>query len=311
MPNLIHRRRLSPDVLDLLRHYVRKSRADNTRRSYASQWGTFDRWCSGQGCRSLPAEPISVAAYLAQRAGDNAALATINVSLAAITFAHKVAGLPFDRAHPDLALVLAGIRRVHARPTRQAEPLGASLCATSLRRCNPRQPGCAMARCSRSCTAPPCAAPKPPRSIGCRPAADAAGLPSRQGMQRSSCSAARRRPARSSVCSYRRVPALSPCAPSSAGCAMPAFGQANRCCGHSPGADRFAASACTPTASAASCSVSCWRISSTMGWRATRRSTQARRYTGHSGRVGFCVTATEAGVPAQHMQQSCGIAGWR
>ena len=127
MTNLIRPDRLSPDTIGLLRHYVRKSRADNTRRAYASQWGAFDRWCSIQGCRSLPTAPIHVAAYLAQRAGDNAALATINVSLAAIAFAHKVSGLPFDRSHPDLALVLAGIRRVHARPTRQAEPLGASL----------------------------------------------------------------------------------------------------------------------------------------------------------------------------------------
>jgi hypothetical protein len=127
VPNLVRRRPLPPDVLGLLRHYVRKSPADNTRRSYASQWGAFDRWCSIQGCRSLPAEPINVAAYLAQRAGDNAALATINVGLAAIAFAHKVSGLPFDRSHPDLGLVLAGIRRVHGRPTRQAEPLGASL----------------------------------------------------------------------------------------------------------------------------------------------------------------------------------------
>jgi hypothetical protein len=28
---------------------------------------------------------------------------------------------------------------------------------------------------------------------------------------------------------------------------------------------------------------------------------RARRYTSHSARVGFCVTATEAGVPPQHI----------
>jgi hypothetical protein len=70
-----------------LRYYARKSRAQSTQRTYAGQWRVFDRWCATQGCQSLPAEPISVAAYLAQRARAQAALATINVSLAAIAFA--------------------------------------------------------------------------------------------------------------------------------------------------------------------------------------------------------------------------------
>lgn len=119
-----------------------------------------------------------MAAYLAQRAGDNVALATINVSLAAITFAHKVAGLPFDRSHPDLALVLAGIRRVHARATRQAEPLGASLLRNVLSALQPTPAGLRDgAQLAVLYSAPPCAAPTPRRSIGCRPAGDAAGLP--------------------------------------------------------------------------------------------------------------------------------------
>jgi site-specific recombinase XerC len=118
---------LAPDMLGTLRHYARKSRAGSTQRAYASQWHAFDRWCTAQGCQSLPAAPISVAAYLAQRARAKAALATLNVSLAAIAFAHKAASLPFDRTHPELILVLAGIRREHVRMQRQAEPLTGAL----------------------------------------------------------------------------------------------------------------------------------------------------------------------------------------
>ncbi len=118
---------LAPDVLGTLRHYARRSRAGSTQRAYASQWRAFDRWCMAHGCQTLPAAPISVAAYLAQRARAKAALATLNVSLAAIAFAHKAAGLPFDRTHPELVLVLAGIRREHVRMQRQAEPLTGGL----------------------------------------------------------------------------------------------------------------------------------------------------------------------------------------
>jgi integrase len=127
LTNLVRPHRLTPDVLGTLRYYARSSRAGSTQRAYASQWRAFDRWCTAYGCQSLPAAPISVAAYLAQRARAKAALATLNVSLAAIAFAHKAAGLPFDRSHPELAMVLAGIRREHVRMERQAEPLTGAL----------------------------------------------------------------------------------------------------------------------------------------------------------------------------------------
>ena len=124
---LVHDPRLSPGTVGTLRYYARNSRAENTQRAYAAQWRAFDRWCARHGRQSLPAEPISVAAYLVHRVRAGAALTTLNVSLAAVAFAHKAAGRPFDRAHPELALVLAGIRREHVRPERQAEPLTGAL----------------------------------------------------------------------------------------------------------------------------------------------------------------------------------------
>ena len=39
--------------------------ADNTRRVYAAQWRLFNDWCDLVGLRSLPAEPLTVARYLA------------------------------------------------------------------------------------------------------------------------------------------------------------------------------------------------------------------------------------------------------
>jgi integrase len=68
-----------------------------------------------------------VAAYLAQRAQAGAAVASIEVAVAAIAFAHRTEGYVLERAHPALSLVLDGIRREHARVQQQAQPLTAGL----------------------------------------------------------------------------------------------------------------------------------------------------------------------------------------
>jgi hypothetical protein len=49
--------------------------SDNTRRVYQTQWKLFDEWCGEMGLHSLPAEPLTVARYLAVRAGDGASIA--------------------------------------------------------------------------------------------------------------------------------------------------------------------------------------------------------------------------------------------
>ena len=46
--------------------------SDNTRRVYQTQWKIFDDWCSDVGLRALPAEPLTVARYLAVRADGDA-----------------------------------------------------------------------------------------------------------------------------------------------------------------------------------------------------------------------------------------------
>ena len=46
--------------------------SDNTRRVYGTQWKLFTDWCDEVGLVSLPAEPLTVARYLAARAGSGA-----------------------------------------------------------------------------------------------------------------------------------------------------------------------------------------------------------------------------------------------
>ena len=66
--------------------------SENTRRVYGAQWRLFHDWCDSVGLPSLPAQPLTVARYLAARAGDGASIATLRLATSAITKAHEWAG---------------------------------------------------------------------------------------------------------------------------------------------------------------------------------------------------------------------------
>ena len=63
--------------------------SDNTQRVYGAQWRLFNDWCGDVGLRSLPAEPLTVARYLAARAGSGASIATLRLATSAIAKAHE------------------------------------------------------------------------------------------------------------------------------------------------------------------------------------------------------------------------------
>ena len=66
--------------------------SDNTRRVYGAQWRLFNDWCDLVGLRALPAEPLTVARYLAVRAGSGASVATLRLATSAIARVHRWAG---------------------------------------------------------------------------------------------------------------------------------------------------------------------------------------------------------------------------
>ena len=47
---------------------VMAARSPQTRRAYASQWSAWVNWCASRGASPLPAAPLELAAYLAERA---------------------------------------------------------------------------------------------------------------------------------------------------------------------------------------------------------------------------------------------------
>ena len=103
--------------------------ADNTRRVYAAQWRLFESWCGDVDLRALPAEPLTVARYLAVRAGDSASIATMRLAASAIAKAHEWAKLESPCRDPGVRASLKGWSRRLAKPQRQSGALTADVLA--------------------------------------------------------------------------------------------------------------------------------------------------------------------------------------
>ena len=103
--------------------------SDNTRRVYGAQWRLFNDWCDSVVLRSMPAEPLTVARYLAVRAGDGASIATLRLATSAIAKAHEWAGHDSPGRDRGVREALKGWGRRLARPQRQAGALTADVLA--------------------------------------------------------------------------------------------------------------------------------------------------------------------------------------
>ena len=101
--------------------------SDNTKRVYAAQWRIFTDWCGDVDLRALPAEPLTVARYLAVRAGDGASIVTLRLASSAIAKAHQLAGHESPCRDPGVRASLKGRGRRLARPQRQASALTADV----------------------------------------------------------------------------------------------------------------------------------------------------------------------------------------
>ena len=110
---------------------VAESQRPSTRKAYAAAWKRFQAWAQREGVRSLPAEPVTVAAYLVHRDAVGLSLASLAMDRKAISFFHRRAGLPTPTASEGVKMAIAGVRnraaerggpeRRQARGLREAE----------------------------------------------------------------------------------------------------------------------------------------------------------------------------------------------
>ena len=103
--------------------------SENTRRTYDAQWRSFDDWCDQVGLTSLPADPLTVARYLAARANAGASIATLRLAASAISKAHEWAKLESPCRDPGVRASLKGWGRRLAKPQRQSGALTADVLA--------------------------------------------------------------------------------------------------------------------------------------------------------------------------------------
>jgi site-specific recombinase XerD len=72
--------------------YARADKSSATRRAYGGDYAVFCTWCADRGVVALPATAETVAAFLAFEAGRGVKPSTIRRRVAAILYAHKLAG---------------------------------------------------------------------------------------------------------------------------------------------------------------------------------------------------------------------------
>lgn len=125
---------IPPAVAKRIAKAAESSRSEGTRRTYAAGWRRFAGWCEREGHASLPAHPVTVAAYLVDAAdtrtetGERAyAAATFGTWIAAINHQHRTTGHLSPTAHELVTATLSGIRREYAtagdRPQNRRAPL--------------------------------------------------------------------------------------------------------------------------------------------------------------------------------------------
>ena len=94
-----------------LRRLLEASTADATRRAYRGQLQRFSDWCGENALCPLPAAPETVAAFISFLAESGKGNATVNQALAAISAAHRAAGLESPTKNIAVQKTARGFRR--------------------------------------------------------------------------------------------------------------------------------------------------------------------------------------------------------
>ncbi len=100
-------------AIERVQAYLRNTRAPNTYKAYAADWGHFDIWCAAQRLRSLPACPETVMFYLSELGAHGKKMSTVGRRLAAIAQVHRMAGQASPSEARPVRDLLSGMRRTH------------------------------------------------------------------------------------------------------------------------------------------------------------------------------------------------------
>ncbi len=105
------------------RRFAAAAKATNTIRAYRSDLADFEMWSTDHDLSALPAEPTTVALYLAGLSEAGAKPSTLQPRVSAISQAHQLAGLPTPTHDAAVRTTMAGIRRTLGTAPSQKAPL--------------------------------------------------------------------------------------------------------------------------------------------------------------------------------------------
>lgn len=114
---------VAAELVERARTFAAEAKATRTRDAYRREWGTFAAWCEARGLEALPAAPSTLALFLTDRASAGIRPASLDVALAAVSEAHRAAGLDSPRGSAEVRAVRSGIRRTLGTAQRQAAPV--------------------------------------------------------------------------------------------------------------------------------------------------------------------------------------------
>lgn len=116
------------------RAYATASHAKGTLKAYATDAREFAAWCEVQSLSALPAEPDTIAAFLADCADRGLKASTVSRKASAIRFAHRAKGYPSPTESAEVEVTLRGIRRHLGTAAKQKAPAIATNIAVMLSR---------------------------------------------------------------------------------------------------------------------------------------------------------------------------------
>lgn len=110
-----------PAEIDAARTFALAEKSPATRKAYRTDFASFAAWCRARGAEPMPATPDAVAAFLAAQATGGAKASTIGRKVAAIRYAHKLAGYEPPTSAEAVRATVRGIRRtIGAAPERKS-----------------------------------------------------------------------------------------------------------------------------------------------------------------------------------------------
>jgi site-specific recombinase XerD len=118
------------------RDFIRDSIPENTRRAYASDWAEFNDWCRAHKAVPMPANPVTIAAFLADDA-KRVKPATLRRRLAAIAKMHAIANHPNPCSTESVKAVMKGIERTFGIATQAKAPATLAKVEKMVSTCNP------------------------------------------------------------------------------------------------------------------------------------------------------------------------------